>query len=270
MENRKSSRDKAFTHGGVFHADDVFSTAFLRLLNPEIEVERGNCVPENYEGMVFDIGGGEFDHHQKENEIRENGIPYASFGKLWRTFGKELISEAYVKEFDEKFVQKVDLADNSDEDDTISIAISGFRPLWNETKSMDSCFWEAVDFAKEVLSRQIQKYRSKQDAEKMILEKIPSARQGILVLDRYIPYGKLLEDTDIKFVIFPSLRGGYGINNVEAKDGSKKVDFLPEWLGSKDESIGLTFCHKGNFTAAADTLEHAVHIAQMAIDRAEA
>ena len=26
---------KGFTHGGKFHADDVFSTALLKILNPE-------------------------------------------------------------------------------------------------------------------------------------------------------------------------------------------------------------------------------------------
>ena len=28
--------DKAFTHGGIFHADDVFSAALLRMMNPDI------------------------------------------------------------------------------------------------------------------------------------------------------------------------------------------------------------------------------------------
>ena len=33
---------KAFTHGGKFHADDVFSAALLLYLNPEIQITRGN------------------------------------------------------------------------------------------------------------------------------------------------------------------------------------------------------------------------------------
>ena len=35
----------AFTHGGKFHADDVFSAALLLYLNPEIVITRGNRVP---------------------------------------------------------------------------------------------------------------------------------------------------------------------------------------------------------------------------------
>lgn len=75
--------NKAFTHGGKFHADDVFSAALLKILNPEIQIERGFQVPENYDGVVFDIGGGEFDHHQADARVRENGVKYAAFGLLW-------------------------------------------------------------------------------------------------------------------------------------------------------------------------------------------
>ena len=59
--------DHGFTHGAKFHADDLFSTALLRLINPDIQVERGFDVPENFDGIVYDIGRGRFDHHQQDN-----------------------------------------------------------------------------------------------------------------------------------------------------------------------------------------------------------
>ena len=31
-----------FTHSGIFHADDVFATAFIKMINPNIEIVRGN------------------------------------------------------------------------------------------------------------------------------------------------------------------------------------------------------------------------------------
>lgn len=65
------NHDKAFTHGGIFHADDVFSAALLRMMNPDIFIERGNQVPDGYDGLVFDIGGGAFDHHQEDRRVRE-------------------------------------------------------------------------------------------------------------------------------------------------------------------------------------------------------
>ena len=83
----------AFTHSGKFHADDVFSSALLLYLNPEITILRGNKVPEDFDGIIFDIGRGRYDHHQKDSRIRENGIPYAAFGLLWEELGTEILGE---------------------------------------------------------------------------------------------------------------------------------------------------------------------------------
>ncbi len=46
-------------------------------------------IPEDYEGIVFDIGRGQYDHHQRDSRVRENGVPYAAFGLLWEKFGPE-------------------------------------------------------------------------------------------------------------------------------------------------------------------------------------
>ena len=81
----------AFTHSGKFHADDVFSAALLLYLNPEITITRGNRVLEDFDGIVFDIGRGRYDHHQKDSRVRENGIAYAAFGLLWEELGAEIL-----------------------------------------------------------------------------------------------------------------------------------------------------------------------------------
>ena len=56
LEQIKKKNAKAFTHSGKFHADDVFSYALLLYLNPEITITRGNKVPKDFDGIVFDIG----------------------------------------------------------------------------------------------------------------------------------------------------------------------------------------------------------------------
>ena len=122
----------AFTHGGKFHADDVFSAALLLYLNPEIQIERGNQVPENQEGLVFDVGRGAYDHHQKDSRVRENGIPYAAFGLLWEVLGAEILGEDLAVQFDESFVQPLDQNDNTGEKnfrDTLEMngRISGWK-----------------------------------------------------------------------------------------------------------------------------------------------
>lgn len=257
---------EGFTHGGVFHADDVFSTALLKILNPGIVIHRGNSVPEDFDGIVYDIGLGEFDHHQKDNEVRENGIPYAAFGKLWRAFGNLLVEDEYVQQFDKCFVEKVDNADNSAEFDSVSVAVCSFRPGWADERSMDDCFVEAVEFAQGILEKQIEYYKSLTLAKRIALDAAANAEDGIAVFEKFVPAGQFLVDTNVVFFVYPSLRGGYNVNCVKNSDGVNKVDFPAEWLGSKDESIGLTFCHKGNFMASADTLENAIGIAKRAIE----
>ena len=81
-----------FTHAGKFHADDVFATALLQILRPDIKITRGFVVPDGFDGIVYDVGYGMFDHHQEPREYRANGVPYAAFGLLWRD---EKVQQAY-------------------------------------------------------------------------------------------------------------------------------------------------------------------------------
>lgn len=92
IEQIKQEDACAFTHGGKFHADDVFSSALLLYINPEISITRGNSVPDDFTGIVFDIGRGEFDHHQKDSRIREKrcavcGI-WPAVGGCWSGYSR--------------------------------------------------------------------------------------------------------------------------------------------------------------------------------------
>ena len=74
MENELTEQlrqtDCVFTHGGKFHADDVFSYALLRMIHPGLLVRRGNEVPQDFTGIVFDIGGGRSEEHTSELQSR--------------------------------------------------------------------------------------------------------------------------------------------------------------------------------------------------------
>ena len=105
------------------HADDVFSSALLLYINPEISITRGNSVPDDFTGIVFDIGRGEFDHHQKDSRIRENGVPYAAFGLLWEAVGADILGEELAVKFDESFVQPLDNNDNTGEKNELATLI---------------------------------------------------------------------------------------------------------------------------------------------------
>ena len=104
LEQIKMQDAAAFTHGGKFHADDVFSSALLLYFNPKITITRGNKIPEDFKGIVFDIGRGKYDNHQRDSRVRENGVPYAAFGLLWEELGAEILGEELAVKFDESFV----------------------------------------------------------------------------------------------------------------------------------------------------------------------
>lgn len=120
-------------------------------MNPEITILRGNRVPDDFDGIVFDIGRGKYDHHQKDSRIRENGVPYAAFGLLWEELGPEILGEELAQKFDEAFVQPLDNNDNTGEKNELAILIGNFNPTWDAEGGNDEAFFQAVSVAGMIL-----------------------------------------------------------------------------------------------------------------------
>ena len=277
----------AYTHGSVFHSDDVFAAALLLMLNPEIKIERVNKVLPGMEAentIVFDIGEGEYDHHQVDRTLRYmtdgyyfdkegrmSAIPYCSFGLLWRDYGYLVCDSAKAwAKVDKTLVLSIDKADNGVAGNTLSSVISDMNPCWDEDQS-DAArmgkFLGAVTFATGILKRAIAKANSESRAEEFVLNsKVVDG--NILVLDRYLPWTDVVIEQmpDILYVVFPSARGGYNVQTVPDAPGSfngRKL-FPSKWLGNPDKSLGMTFCHPGNFLLATETLEQAINCAKIA------
>ena len=111
----------AITHPGkTSHADDIVSGAFLTLINPQMTIIRTVDIPNDFKGIVFDVGNTEFDHHQKPREARPDGTFYAALGKLWRFLGPIFFSEFVVEYMDENFCSKLDDTDNTGKENMLS------------------------------------------------------------------------------------------------------------------------------------------------------
>ena len=276
IEQIKQKDACAFTHGGKFHADDVFSSALLLYINPEISITRGNSVPDDFTGIVFDIGRGEFDHHQKDSRIRENGVPYAAFGLLWESVGADILGEELAGKFDESFVQPLDNNDNTGEKNELATLIGNFNPSWDYEGGSDEAFFQAVSVAGMILENKFERYRGNERADKRVEEVLakhdPTSR--ILVLPEFIPCQKALSETDIAFVIFPSNRGGFCIQPQKREYSMNyKCSFPAEWLGLENEELeqvtGLQsagFCHKGGFLMTVGMLEDAVKACRISME----
>ena len=272
----------AWTHNGKFHADDVFSAALLLYLNPEIRIFRGNQVPEDFTGVVFDIGRGRYDHHQKDSRIRENGIPYAAFGLLWEGLGAGILGEELAEKFDESFVQPLDNNDNTGEKNELASLIGSFNPAWDSEDNNDEAFFQAVSVAGMILNHKFERYLGNERADQRVNELLKAKEEQslenaedsrILVLPEFIPCQKRLSETQIAFVIFPSNRGGYCIQPQKKEYSMNyKCSFPSEWLGlDGDELVQATglesasFCHKGGFLMTMGALEDALEVCRISL-----
>ena len=293
-EQIKKQDAKAFTHSGKFHADDVFSSALLLYLNPQITITRGNQVPEGYDGIVFDIGRGRYDHHQRDSRVRENGVPYAAFGLLWEELGSGILGETLAQRFDEEFVQPLDKNDNTGEKNELASLIGNFNPVWDETEAADGVteekrdrglsvgFLRAVQVAGMVLENKFARYRADARADEKInqvlaMQETQGGDVRILVLPEFVPCQKRLKETDTAFVIFPSNRGGYCIQPQKKPDSMNyKCSFPKQWLGLENEQLqaatGLAsagFCHKGGFLMTVGDEADAIRACEISLEEYE-
>lgn len=283
------------THSGTFHADEVMSTVLLLNKFDTIKLYRTNNVNNNG-AFVYDIGFGEFDHHGIDfDKKRENGIKYASCGLIWKKYGREIISKLninnvddFIQSIDKNLIMDIDRDDNGQSLDveipfkiqSIPSLISAFNPSWDDLSSENSCFLNAVNFANTIFNNIIDKMVSKENARLIVEEKIEESKDGILILDRYMPWKDIVLSSsnpkamDILFAIFPSKRGGYNIVATPIEPGSfiVKKAFPSSWAGKEGEELQkisqvdtITFCHKALFICACNSFKDALKIAEIAI-----
>ncbi|MFZ2303257.1 MAG: MYG1 family protein [Minisyncoccia bacterium] len=295
---KEKNLKKIITHSGNFHTDEVFACAVLSILNDgAVEILRSRDPLVWATGdYVVDVGGeydpsrGRFDHHQEGGGgSRPNGIPYSSFGLVWKEFGEKLSGSPYVaRVIDERIVQPVDAGDNGFE--TFGVrgevapyilqdAISAFRPGWNESRTEDEGFFEAVPFAEKILAREILRARTEEEGKRHAEEAYEKAedRRIIILEDHYLWYEALGTKPEPLFVVKPD-RGNLGKWKIEAVRSDvhsfKNRKNLPSaWAGKTGDELAqisgvkdAIFCHNKLFVAVAGSKEGALKLAQIAVE----
>ena len=292
-----SKKIVAVTHSGFFHADEVMASVILMQLYDEIEIRRSRSQEEfDQADIVFDVGGGEYDHHNDKKEFRENGIPYAACGLIWRAFGQKLIrkfkpsfSKEQIEEVfysvDKSIIESIDAVDNgwfSENDEvhmpTINQLIKGFNPNWNSNIDTEEQFRKAIAFCTPILLNTINGSVAAIEAEKIVKEAYDQREiENILILEKFCPWKRHLrnydEDGSIIYVIFKDLVNGYRVQAVPEPDSNVSIkEFPKEWAG-KDPAIinelveidDAIFVHPGGFIAGTRSLKSAVRMAELAL-----
>lgn len=295
---------RVVTHSSRFHADDVFAVATLSLIfNGEIEIVRsrekevidsGDIVVDV--GSVYNPSKQRFDHHQSTfYEKRSNGIPYASFGLVWREYGEKLCGSQDVRdEIDKKLVQPIDAADNGVS--TFETTFDGvypylvhsillmYMPSWKEEKSIDEAFLESVKLAEKILSREIVRMQHALEARNLIND-IYSASENkkIIVFRKEDKFG----DEDIQhslkdkkevlfFVRYRDTDDNWSVKAMRDNDSGyeNRKCFPSSWAGLSGEELAKVsgvndaqFCHRGLFLTVAKSKEGAIKMAELAINQ---
>lgn len=304
---RQKSPDKAenkkiiiATHSSVFHTDDVFATATLILWlkkEKEIGLEKIEIVRTRNQnkieeadyvvdvGKVYDPENNRFDHHQ-ETIKRENNIPYAAFGLVWKHFGIDLCNgnKKVWQKIEEKLAEPIDshdtgyLLNEPGREYILEDVVETFLPSWKEEKDFDSNFLEAVNLAKKIISREIKKSHDELEAKEIVREIYRKSKdKRILVLDQNYPLDDLAytEMPDLLYKIFPvNEESRWYLKAIKAHPGrfDLRKPLPKEWAQkSREEMKEITgvddvfFVHNNLFVAVTDSKEGALKLAEIAI-----
>ena len=294
------TKAKYITHAGTMHADEVFATAFLDLYKKDVVLTRVTEIDNTKvrkDAIIYDIGRGKFDHHQADAKLRDNGIKYSSFGLLFEEYGKDYLKQQKIKDIDEVYtgivkdlVEGIDAIDNgvfpeikaSYKVKTISDVIKLYNPSFKSKKTEEEQFIKAVELAKEIFIQLQDQVVGKVKAKKIVEEKLKNTNKEYLELEEYMPYEETILKSEygqnIKFVMYPSNRGGYGIKTIKKslEDKTDRQSFPESWAGLEKEELekksgikDINFCHSNRFLVTCNTKEAAHQVLKEVLEEKE-
>lgn len=277
---------KVITHNGSFHTDDVFAVATLQLHfgveNVEIIRTRDESVIATGD-IVVDVGGVYdpdkqlFDHHQNGAPVRDNNIPYAAFGLIWKHYGLLVSGSSEVAdEIEHRLVLPIDandvglalyeLNDKNVSPATVQDIISLWRPRWGSGDNVDEAFTEVCSLAREILARSIA--HAKSDLEqKQYVETIYQTAEDkrVLIFDKPVSTFSLMEHEEVLAAVYPSEEGDRWSAVMIRKDYHSfepRAKFPEAWTGLRNSELasvsgvpGALFCHKTGYLFAAKSRE---------------
>ena len=284
-----SNQIQVVTHSGIFHADEVFACALLRIAygqdNVSIIRTRDNEVltkaTHDEDVWVIDVGGDfnpsmlNFDHHMRDfNVLNSFGNKLSSFGMVVEALlRRSFFSE--VKDSLLEFSNKVDMLDNGVKKAEDLSFISVFNS-YHESEHFS--FYTVLQTAIGYLRSLINQWKEEITINERLEKAIEIRRNGIVASEEYIPVDERLNALeDVKLVVYKSKAGTFNIQSVnvgETKDFSVRCPSPEGWRGLRDSELirasgglPLVFCHVGGFLTVTSTndIDEALRVARIII-----
>ena len=282
------------THNGTFHADDLFATATLSIAfndNVKIIRTRDAKLIESAD-VVYDVSGiydpkiDRFDHHQKGGAgQRESGIPYSSFGLVWRKYGEQICgSKEVASKIDERLVQSIDANDNginlfnivgSVAPYTIQDMLFSFRPSWKEEQDYDSSFKNLIPLVEKIIIREIVKTKDAIDAQSIVRKAYENALdKRVIIFDGSYPWFETINEYAEPLYVISKKGDTWRAEAVrkEKHNFENRKPFPEAWAGKRDaemaEATGVSdavFCHNGRFLIVAKSKEGILTLVEKAL-----
>ncbi len=289
---------RIITHSGTFHADELMAVAALEIFfagkpyevirtrDPEV-IKTGDYVVDV--GGMYDPATNRFDHHQHGGAGVRDGVPYSSFGLVWKHFGEAIAgSKEVALGIEHRLVYPIDMADCGIETYTpvrsdvhpylLHSLVVAHRSTWKEGSLNDVRFMELVPLMRKLLEREIIVESDKREGALLVraaYEEMEDKR--IVLLSGQYPWQEELTRYDEPlYVVKPKSQGtDWEVECVrnDVHSFANRKSFPEAWRGKFDAELekssgvsGAVFCHNTGFVAVAKTKEGALKLAELARD----
>lgn len=292
---------KIATHSGFYHADELFAIAALianlQKEGKQVEIVRTRDIDVAFAcdycvdvGREYDPSKNHYDHHQVDDSlIRNNNIPYAAFGLIWKHFGRKLVSSDEIFDIiEQKLVQPIDAMDNA-----VTLSTRNFDGV-NEynianaiyaisqshgIQNLDKSFYDCLLICEQILSGEIKQAEEKHQSRLAVVAEINKQNTPtILILEKYHAWKDVvMEHPEIKFVMYPDVNTSnwylQPAKNTKDDFGGYRVNFPASWLGKEHHDLvkasgvdEAVFCHKSGYLAVAKSKQAAISMAQKVLE----
>lgn len=293
----------AITHNGTFYGIDVYSTALLSFVLPQVRVARievWRSIPRHHNAIVYDIGGvydpekNLYDHRDPKSRDYHWTTRKKTFGLLWKRYGREILTRMNL---DPKYIEGVyesihsKLVDHVDNNEiqpgkycsyrkmSAATEIFDFNPVGeSDDISSNEAFLKAVNHARSVLQNAIRQaigFATGKDAVEKVIDK---AKDGIS--DPGFFFGLQWEvhsqsrnpkRDEIYFIVFPYVTGDWWVETTRAA-WDKHIGFPKNWEGKRGDDLvkitevaDATYCDYMGHHCRANSHEGALQLAKLAM-----